>query len=89
MYTIRCEHCGREFLADRAYTKYCSYECKEAVKKARRKDYNKKYKKNKKADKTDKGRTSLTDINRMAREAGMSYGQYVAQKYIENMRRRA
>lgn len=70
MYTIRCEHCGREFLADRANTKYCSYQCKDTVKKAQRKEYNKK--RRKKADKTDKDRASLTDINRMAREAGMS-----------------
>ena len=88
MHTIRCEHCGREFLSDRANRKYCSYECKEAVKKAQRRDYNKK--RRKKTDKkTDKCRTSLTDINRIARETGMSYGQYVAQQYIENMRRRA
>lgn len=73
----RCKRCDKFFISDRR-RKYCSDECcAAAVKFSKRgKPVPKKKKKYK---------DPINEINAMARDLGLSYGQYQAMKYKEKM----
>lgn len=76
MHYKKCDYCKKDFYAANHNKKYCSKECMKAAQKERDKA---RYEEKKK----ELERPTLTEINRRAREAGMSYGQYVAMKYKE------
>lgn len=79
-----CPVCGKEF-TDRT-RKYCSPKCSKEGYRRRQADYSiKRYHTEKESRQGEAGRTKklspLEEISRRAREAGMSYGQYVALEY--------
>lgn len=82
MHYKKCVYCNKEFYADRHQTRYCSMKCRRAAQEQRNKERAEEENHIEKRD--NKPHTSnLLEINRKAREAGMSYGQYVAMKYKE------
>ena len=83
MHYKKCVYCDKEFYADRHQTRYCSMKCRRAAQEQRNKERDKEQENY--IEKTDnKPHTSnLLEINRRAREAGMSYGKYVAMQYIK------
>lgn len=86
MHYKKCEYCKKDFYADRHQTRYCSMKCRRAAQEQRKKEKEKEQ--NNYIEKTDKKphKSNITEINRMAREAGMSYGKFVAKMYIEEHR---
>lgn len=75
-YKLNCQLCGNEFTSKRNYAMYC-HPCR-YVAQLKRNEINKTKRgyKNKK-----KSSDNITSINIAARQAGLSYGQYVAQMY--------
>lgn len=80
-----CAVCGKEITGQ--HTKYCSSECRyKAQIERQRNRYEKEYKstlteteeKQKKKRGRPRKRLSIADINQLAREEGLNYGQYVA-----------
>ena len=73
-----CLFCGKNFKPKKIDQTYCCKEC-------RNKDYRKQRKwdhpKKVKTYKVTKNNDSITDIAKLARAAGMTYGQYVADQY--------
>lgn len=75
-----CKYCGNRFSTHRSNAKYCCERCRyEAKKKMDRESYKSPHIQEQPKNKN----ANLIEINRRAREAGMSYGKYVAQKYME------
>lgn len=74
----KCELCGTEFLTNYAQKRYCSDACRAEAKRTQSLHYKEQKKKKKKE-------SSFVEINRKAREAGMSYGKYVAMLHMEEM----
>ena len=66
-----CKTCGKEFLAARN-KQYCCIECRPRTNKTYTRYKKYKPKKN-----------SLNDVAKEAHGKGMTYGQYVAQQYIQ------
>ena len=66
--TLECPYCHKEFIKDIKHIKYCSDAC--------RLNY---YRKNGKYNNKPKSnQQQIADLNKKAKEMGMSYGQYVA-----------
>lgn len=79
----KCECCGESFPASRRSVKYCSDPCrKEAARKQAAERSKSPYN-----DKPEKKPDRIVEINRLAREEGLSYGRYVAREYLKNKRR--
>jgi len=83
--TRTCPVCGKEFII-KGKRKYCSEECSEKVCSQRKKTWGKEYYRkpgriNAKQEGAQKRESSLQELARKAREAGMTYGQYVAMDY--------
>lgn len=74
-----CRVCGAEFLSE-FKTDYCSENCRLIA-------YNMGVSAAKKERRKSKKRDSLSEYALKARNAGMTYGQYVGQEYIENLKR--
>ena len=75
-----CEHCGRHFNAARINAKFCSKQCRDRDYKQRLKSpYN---------EKEEKKMSRIAELNALAREQGLSYGQYVAKLWLEQQRRK-
>ena len=77
---IRCEECDIIFEKKTKNQRYCCPKCKRAGgrRKARERYYQtEKYLSRQRA----KEKQTLADINSKAREAGMTYGKYMAQEY--------
>jgi predicted nucleic acid-binding Zn ribbon protein len=72
MYWCTCAICGKKFLWKNSGKKFCSDECKAKYEPPRRE-----------RKKEEKG-NSLTEDAAEARKMGMSYGKYMALKYIKN-----
>ena len=74
----KCNICDKLFVAQRKNASFCSYECK----KVNCINYNKKQKEIEKAKRAEKRNKIphkyLLDIDKAAKLAGMTYGQYVA-----------
>lgn len=68
---IKCECCGKEFIR-KSKQKYCSLNCKEWMMHGKKKE----------KPKEPKQVKTFVEINREAKELGMSYGKYVAMKKI-------
>lgn len=71
----RCAVCNKLYIATRQNAKYCSADCRLEGTYAMKRTY--KERKEQKA-KPKKLKKSITDIAVEARQAGMTYGQYVA-----------
>jgi len=91
-YNVECEICGKVFMTNKSIKYTCSPECKQ-------KRHNLMLRKNNQARreaikngtipkpvrKKQKKVETLAEVQRKAREAGMSYGQYVQAEYIRRM----
>ena len=82
---IKCKCCGKYFEHHNYCKKYCSPECTKAARKKREQQYWEDKKEQQYDEKKDP-KSALSEINSLARAAGMSYGKYVAMKYIEEQR---
>ena len=71
---VKCPICGKEFKQIRGNQIVCSSECR----KKRTRQLAKENKKTEKKKRTKTVRKSLIEIEKEAKEAGMSYGKYVA-----------
>lgn len=80
MHNKKCKGCGKQFYAIQHNTKYCSKACRDAAQKERDAGWPDR---KKEPDKLP----SVAETNRQARAAGMTYGKYVAMKYIEEQRK--
>lgn len=67
----KCKYCGKEFDATKSKRLYCSDKCKKS--RWREKDKKRKY-----GVHMENPNAAVVDIAVKAREAGMTYGQYVA-----------
>lgn len=65
----KCKCCGIEFDSTKQNRRYCSDECKKKISRER---------KRRKKEYVTKPNAAVIDIAVKAREAGMTYGQYVA-----------
>ena len=79
-----CEVCGEEFVTDRKDKIFCSKPCSHEGELRRKREYAKTYKTYKKMKRDEpqpiKPAMSIAEIAKLAREKGMTYGQYVAQQ---------
>lgn len=72
---VTCDVCGKEFETKGHNAKYCSKECKH---KGSYRGYKRKRDQGKQFQEEHRmGHTKLSYINEMARERGMTYGQFV------------
>ena len=78
-----CDWCKKEYLASNRNSKYCCIDCKNSNRKERSNILSRqRYEKQKRNMKT-RNNNMLTEISKKAREAGMSYGQYVAKNFLK------
>lgn len=75
--TRKCVVCGKKYTAIRGNQKYCGSECEKIATLKQVEVRNKKLKVERRRKKKKKNQ-DIIDIAIAAREAGMSYGQYVA-----------
>lgn len=79
-----CMVCGKEFIVTRYNKKLCSIECRAERKRIAEREYRVKHFPSRRSSinvnhkKTRKKMLSLTEIAMKAKEAGLSYGEYVA-----------
>lgn len=76
----KCKYCGKEFDATKSKRLYCSDKCKKS--RWREKDKKRKY-----GVHMENPNAAVVDIAVKAREAGMTYGQYVAKMETRIMRK--
>lgn len=69
--TLICKYCGKEFYG-KIRAEYCSDECRHQVQLEQKRRYREKKNRNHKRD------LSLTNLAALARNEGLTYGQYVA-----------
>lgn len=82
MTKIKCAICGAEFEPpDNRYRLYCSKECAKEAQRAQARAFYKN-----KREKIRKKRIELNNAVIVAEQNKMSYGQYMAQKYIDEHR---
>ena len=72
-----CMWCKKPFMPHHVSQIYCGAECKRHAESQKARERPKKYKSYKKKEKPRK-RNDLAEIDKAARAAGLSYGQYVA-----------
>ena len=78
-----CEVCKQPFIPGAGGQVYCSKECRNRAAYLRNREVYPVYKEQKKKEKR---KSQVAEINRLAREAGMSYGQYTAKIFLEKQR---
>lgn len=73
-----CRHCKKEFDVHDHRVNYCSVECRSKAAKEYRVVYNRRYAE-KVAEREEKKKAipSLSEVARLAREQGLTYGQYM------------
>lgn len=73
----KCDVCGETFLTYRENVKYCSNDCRQEGhhRRAMERDARKREK--------EMAISTLAETNQAAREAGMSYGRYVALQWLK------
>lgn len=76
---INCGICGKKFEGYLS-SKYCSDECRRTARRQNDRESDARRKYRKKEKKVKNQTVSISDIAKLARQAGMSYGQYVAEK---------
>jgi hypothetical protein len=87
-YNVECEICGKIFLTNRTTNKTCSPECHhERQKKLSRAGYyrQKEAKKEKAKKEKQKRVETLTEVQRKARAAGMTYGKYMEMLFLKKL----
>lgn len=90
MIKVICKECGKEFEAKDSRQKYCSNECYRIASKRRaRESYKKPEHKQHEMPviKKESANNALVEMAIRAREAGMTYGKYVAMLYLQDMRK--
>lgn len=94
MVNVKCEVCGKIFLTAYSRKVVCSLECQDERRKIRAKFYGKRRReaiKNgthpSKQKKAQIKVETVVEVQKKAREAGMSYGQYMARLYMQEGRR--
>ena len=80
---LTCAVCGGTFYSQRSNTPVCSETCRHKYKMMKKAEM---VKSNTPATPTSKRKSHIEEINAAARAAGMTYGKYVAMKYIEKNR---
>ena len=70
----KCVICGKEFESVKAHTITCSPECAKERNIITNRLY---YEKHKRTKKKKSKQNTLVDINKKARDSGMTYGEYV------------
>lgn len=80
----KCAFCGTTFIAKKGTQKYCSAECRNKQQKIIQRQYHREHAKRKKDIRKQKETDRLNDKIRAAREAGMSYGKYMATQYMKS-----
>ena len=86
MTTIKCAICGTEFeVPDNRYRLYCSKKCAKKAEHLKGKEKREKLSEEKRIREAQKG-INLDNALKLADGAGLSYGQYMAQKYIDEHR---
>ena len=80
-----CEICKEPFLAKKGSQIYCSVPCRNRATYLRYRDT---YSVHTEQKKKPKRKSQVAEINRLAREAGMSYGQYTAKIFLEEQRKK-
>lgn len=92
-----CKHCGKKFEQKNKQHMYCCEQCRLTHKRendkeyySKRREYVKEHRLQKiRQDEEEKrraGKTPLYELDRMARMAGLSYGQYIAMLRLQKMR---
>lgn len=76
----KCLICGKTYTAIRPNAKYCGESCADFAFKAKRQEREKKAKEKRKSEK--KKTNSISEIEIKARDAGMTYGHYVAKMSV-------
>lgn len=79
-----CQHCGEKFDNPTGRKKYCSDRCKEAAQRERKRSRESVMPEVSRAARPD-AEQAIIDVNTEAIRAGMTYGQYVAQKYCQGL----
>lgn len=86
-YEITCANCGEKFIykTDFRPKKFCSDECQRENQK-RINAWKRKLKKKQEQEKKEEAEKnrSLSEVSEIAKAHGMTYGQYMAQKYIKD-----
>lgn len=76
-----CTCCKKKFIPNHSNQKYCCKECSKEMNRQNNQRYYAeigKYKEKEKRHPKKKKSLSISEIEKMAREAGMSYGMYIA-----------
>ena len=82
LHKVICVVCGKQFETTRKNKKTCSTECGQKLQRETTRECGRVYreqKRNSAAKQEKRTRENLARINKLAREAGMSYGRYVSQ----------
>lgn len=74
---MTCAMCGCEYVTTAPKSKYCSHACKCAADRVREVEKRKRWRE--RVAPRESAR-SIAQINKLAREAGMTYGEYVARE---------
>ena len=86
MTKIKCAICGVEFeVPDNRYRLYCGKKCAKKAEHIKGKEKREKLSEEKRIREAQKG-VKLDNALRLAAGAGLSYGHYMAQKYIAEHR---
>ena len=82
LHKVICVVCGREFETSRLNKKTCSTECSLVLQQEISRECGIEYRKRKRSSEAKQDKRvgeNLAQINKLAQEAGMSYGKYVSQ----------
>lgn len=86
MTTIKCAICGAEFeVPDKRYRLYCGKKCAKKAEHLKGKEKREKLSEEKRIREAQKG-VNLDKALKLAAGANMSYGHYMARKYISEHR---
>lgn len=81
--TKECAVCGAQFVTNRPHKVACSYECAEIRYRRKRMEYERKKRiENKNKKEKSKPTNTLVDDAVVARQLGMTYGQFKAMQYM-------
>ena len=81
-----CELCKQPFPTNNGNQIYCSPKCRNRAAHERNRNV---YPVHTEQKKKEKRKSQVAEINRLAREAGMSYGQYTAKIFLEEQRKKS
>ena len=81
-----CEVCKEPFATNCGSQIYCSPKCRNRAAHLRNRNVYPVYNEQKQKPKR---KSQVAEINRLAREAGMSYGQYTAKIFLEEQRKKS